>query len=302
MVRLILLFCLMLIACDEQPKKNNQMSNKIQQEIPEPHIMYGLAFNAYLPFEVYLDDFPIKKWYRNSLNTFIDINPYLLEKGKHTIKIVLLPIKGRQLISPKDMELNKLKLARFEKQYEPGLGRAKNYKDIATYTFPTLTESVPRLELEWKIDISDISFELEGWKNSENLKSLDPEQLKEEVVAYYERLREDLNKGNVDSYMALLEDFYHETDVAEYLSMSESELQKKEIRVELLQETKGKMQDLENYRLAIYGNGKLVTLERIDEKNKGEPVLRATEENGTETFYYVYLHKPNGKEGLKIIR
>ncbi|SHK08565.1 hypothetical protein [Pseudozobellia thermophila] len=305
MKHIIILLLLCTVSCRPQDKNNVQSKNNSMEKKKEiTPIMYGLAFNSYLPFEVYLDDIPVKKWYRNSLNTFIDLNPYLLGNGEHTIKVVLLPDTGQEdmLIEPKDMVMNKLKLVRFEKQTVPGMSRAKNYTELRSFDFPKLDAPVPRLEQEWDIDITDLPYELEGWRNSQDLRLMDSKELEKKVVGFYENLIELLDKGEVDTYMNMLSKFYDETDTVEYLSKKESQQEKDEIRQELINESKGYMQPLTNYSVFIYANGRLVTLERTDTKNLGEPALRTKKPNGEEVFYYTYLHLPNDSNEFEIIR
>jgi len=69
-----------------------------------------------------------------------------------------------------------------------------------------------------------------------------------------------------------------------------------------------KMQPLENYRLAIYGNGKLVCLEQksTDLRLRSRSALWAKykddDDNVIASFISLYLHIPKGKTNFEVIR
>jgi hypothetical protein len=62
------------------------------------------------------------------------------------------------------------------------------------------------------------------------------------------------------------------------------------------------MLPIENYKMVIFENNKLVRLERIDGIFKNSPPLLANYIKGKYTPYPIILHKPKGSDSFKIIR
>lgn len=58
---------------------------------------------------------------------------------------------------------------------------------------------------------------------------------------------------------------------------------------------------LEKYKMIFYGNGKVVSLVRIDDEFRGESaIIGETEDNYN--FYPIYLHRPKVGAPLEVIR
>lgn len=68
------------------------------------------------------------------------------------------------------------------------------------------------------------------------------------------------------------------------------------------------MQPLENYKMVLYGGGRLVRLEQTspNKRLRGESALWAKykdeDGNGIGNFINIYLHIPKGKTNFEIIR
>jgi len=72
--------------------------------------------------------------------------------------------------------------------------------------------------------------------------------------------------------------------------------------IEAYSEHKGIMPPIENYRLRILGNGKVVALENLG-KYKGQGVLTAEAKNSDTLFQnYIMLHIPKGSKDFEIVR
>lgn len=62
---------------------------------------------------------------------------------------------------------------------------------------------------------------------------------------------------------------------------------------------------LENYKLGIYGNGRILCLETISGQNKGYSALGyryETKEKTGVSFISLYLYRPKGSSRFQIIR
>ena len=138
-------------------------------------------------------------------------------------------------------------------------------------------------------------------QQGKDLSKLDEDELKEKVVAKFEYLRNLINNGNVDGFMEENAVGYEEFVITNYYQKKWNEFDDN-IR-ELIDDQKGFMLPLENYKMKIYGNGKLVTLERVDESYLGDSALLSVDENEN-TLYtnYISLYMPKGSNELKPIR
>ena len=67
-----------------------------------------------------------------------------------------------------------------------------------------------------------------------------------------------------------------------------------------------KIQPLENFKLNLYGNGRVVAIERIDTKYRGKSALMLKYKNEEDqkriSFFSVFLHIPKGGNKLEVIR
>ena len=79
--------------------------------------------------------------------------------------------------------------------------------------------------------------------------------------------------------------------------------EKKEKNLKKIKEfAKGNMTPIENFSLKFYQNGNILSLERIDEENKGEGVLRTLEPDGAIRIYNIKIHMPSNSNIFEIIR
>jgi hypothetical protein len=172
------------------------------QEIPiAKQFTYAVSVSAFTSYELYINDIAAEKDYDPGSQAAIEMNPYLLGNGKHTIKLRLLPTQGRNLIDPDGYELSHFELVKVIKNPN---GRGLKYdEEIMKLPLPPMPTPLPVIELEWEVEINDLPYELEGWKNSKVFKKEDSIAVKKQVVAYYEELRTILNEGNADKWMNL---------------------------------------------------------------------------------------------------
>jgi hypothetical protein len=303
---LLVLLVLVYSCTAQQKKEEKQLTNTKVQEMPDKkEIVYGISVQIDMPFELYFNDIAIAKEYSKARKIMgIDLNPYLLQNGKYNLKVKLLPIEENDtlIVRPSDVKTSFLKLVRYELQRKPNMGRAKNYTVLQELPLPQITDPVPLLEYEWEIEITELPYTLKGWSHSQDLRTIDKEVLEKEVVAYYQYLRKLLNDGDTSTYEKLKQKRYEETKIFNYTTVSDMEKTKKKSIESILKKSKGNMWPIENYKLCIYGNGRLVKLERIDGENKGWNALIRETENGTITSIGVVLYKPIGSDTFEIIR
>lgn len=308
-MRILILFAVINItlSCNTSTKEENRKEIKEMNRYTYTHkkeIMYGISIQIDMPFELYFDDIAIAKEYSKARKVMgIDINPYLLSNGKYSLKIKLFPIQEKEgfAVYPKDVETSFVKVVRYELQRQPNMGRAKNYMVLKELPLPKIEQPVTYLEQEWEVEITDLPYKLEGWSNSKDLSKMNQKELEKKVVDYYRYLRDLLNDGKGKKYFNLQKQKQQETTTFGYYSQQEMEKTKSEQIENLNKEATGNMLPIERYKMFVYGHGKLVKLERIDEYFKPWSVLiRETEEDYISTG--AMLHMRKGSDTFKVIR
>ncbi len=295
---------------NKKETKNMQATENIQIEaIPiAKQFTYAVSVSAFTSYELYINDIAAEKDYDPGSQAAIEMNPYLLGNGKHTIKLRLLPTQGRNLIDPDGYELSHFELVKVIKNPN---GRGLKYdEEIMKLPLPPMPTPLPVIELEWEVEINDLPYELEGWKNSKVFKKEDSIAVKKQVVAYYEELRTILNEGNSDEWKKQNLKKRKEFWTCVYEKNSNIKENWKAILNEVREERKGNMLPLEDYKLHFYANGRVLSLERnkteefegYDANIKGWGVLINKNKDGGVYHIGVMLHMPKGSDTFEIIR
>ncbi|MBL4746304.1 MAG: hypothetical protein JKY08_08035 [Flavobacteriaceae bacterium] len=256
-------------------------------------IEYYLVHQYSFPFEIKLNGVVIENEYENGMNGAVNMNYYILNYGKQRIEVKLIHpfIVENGLIKP--IEIAKIKSTLLISKKDTILSKKELH-------LPKITQPVPYIEYEWEFE-ADLPFELEGWKNSEDLSKWDKNELEKQVLAKFTQLRSLLQTGDGAGFVKELAFANKEYFTANYFS----EAQQQEYTANLIQtysDHKGIMPLIENYRVRIMGDGKVVTLENLG-KHRGQGVLTA-EFLEEETLFqnYVMLHKPTNSDHFEIVR
>ncbi|MBL4745728.1 MAG: hypothetical protein JKY08_05120 [Flavobacteriaceae bacterium] len=302
MKKTIIIIVLLLIGYSCKQKEKN-MSNILKTE---KEYMYGIDLMLDLSFELYIDDILVGSRFEKSRTIMVvDINEFLLESGEHKITLKLYPNSDSVDELLKDIMDYRVQLARWERQRESGLGRAKNFGILQKFS---ISKEFPiELEQNWSFNIDSLPYEIQGWKNSINLKNENKNNLQREVVAFYKKMGRFLIEGKSISFMEEKKHFYDEINTVEYYSKEEIKKDNILIKEDLLYWENTKVLPFENYKLVFYANGKLVSLIRVDEKYKNfsplilEKELEDYEENEYQSFEFL-LHRPTQNGKLQMIR
>ncbi|WP_262150190.1 hypothetical protein [Chryseobacterium foetidum] len=291
---------------------DNKMINQNKTQIEKnKQITYAIHINSLTPYELYLDDILVDYFYGDNKSKTVELNQYLLHNGLHKLKIKFLPAKNNifsknGLLSPKDINLNndtrwRIYFIKLNKDQEKPLGYSNeiDYKNNELKINPP-TEELPYWEQSWDLDIKELPYNLKGWSDSEDLSKMDREELKKEVVDFFEKQRTLLNEGKIDEYLALGKEKDKEIIMATYdsnISWYNSQERKDNIL-----RAEGHMLPLENYELVLYGNGRLATLKIATGQYKNWSALMSKEEKGRVSGWGILLHKPKNVSRLEIIR
>ncbi len=293
----------LLNSCAQETKTNSIESNvktKNQNNLTVEELKnkeYYLAFKYPVPFEILVNDVVVEKEMENGMNGANNINQFILKNGAQKVKIKIFhpyASKGGKL-KPNDFKL-----------LQAGIYISKNNSEeemtiVKSLEFPDIDTPVPYFEYEWQFE-AELPFILEGWKNSQNLKDMDESILEKEVLKKFTELRNSLDSGNSSKFLEEIkkcnQDFYK----SNYFSKKEISDYESNLS-DFYSSQSGNMLPIEGYKLRILGDGKAVTLERIDNKYMGECVLIA-EDPKEKLLYqnYVILHKPQNSDNFEIIR
>ncbi|WP_237276921.1 hypothetical protein [Tenacibaculum ovolyticum] len=278
--------------------------------------IYYLDF--YIPGELmadfYINDIKIRSL--SSGNGYEELNPYILNSGVNLISIKMYSPNQEYLIKPEYINIDKESLS-------PGIRTRiytsnennENIQMINDFNFPVLELELPIYEASWTFE-AEVPYKLEGWRNAQDLTKIDKEKLEKKVVAKFKEYREMLNSGDVDSFLQERDQSDSEAYFSKYFSKKTEDLWRQNIPI-FLKKQKGIMLPLENYKMKFYGDGRLVTLERIDNKEIiisntstnlfGKSALLADnkkpDDDGIQIFYdYVLLMMEEGSDKLKMVR
>lgn len=265
-------------------------------------------------FELLVNDFPV---YRDATLTSLQsaehkvlINSAILKSGVQTWELRILPVTTgatREISVSEDVRF-KLSYAKMRPRFD---GRQVMLGEPEVLlTTPTVVENGAEVYARaGKSGIiykgtfeADVPYELKGWSKSVDLNTLNKTDLMNKLVEQYENFGKLLHKGQVDKIAELIHT--RSAEAAQYLFYSKC---MNKNAVQEVWESYGLSNPHvirpTNYKMVIFGDGKLVALERADIPY--EPVLSVESTvDGKEyvTKYRLFFHIPEGGERLEIIR
>ncbi|SHL82512.1 hypothetical protein [Flavobacterium chilense] len=309
---LILLTSLLLTQCHSQDKKTTP-ELKAYTYKNDKRTVYGLDVTIPGPYEAYMNDVLIERENETGMhNTLISINQAILKSGTYSFRIIVYPepedaAKGG--IDPKTLFFLKVGLSKYDKIPVGEGAMPDTYEYIKSYPIEKIDKRVPYYEVKGEFTV-ELPYEMEGWSKGQDLRKMDKQILQQKVVAYYQKLWDILNDGDGEKWGALTQQRRQETIIFNY---SDEKYVNNIFSEEAasIKERKNRMAPLEDYTMKIYGNGKLVTLERIHHTKEmngktidayGEsPLIRNGKTKGV-AFYSVKLYLPKESDELVIIR
>ncbi len=290
MRKFIYLFIYLFIinSCKEE-KKISKMENSN---------LYGVNYEFLVPSKIMINDMILDVDMQKGIFGPEFINQYIIKNGIQKVHVKLVhPFveRGGEIPPKKLQKLDddlRIDLVDIKKDYQTTL--------VKKLDFPEIQQPIPFIEYEWEFE-AELPFELEGWKNSQDLTIWDENELEKEVVAKFNLLRNILNSGNGGEFVKELEFANKEYFISEYFD----ENQKNEYRSNLIEQygyLKGLIPPIENYSMRIMGDGKVVALETLG-KYIGQGILTTeNKEEGSVYQIYVMLHIPKGKKEFEIVR
>ncbi|TWP30752.1 hypothetical protein ETU08_03950 [Apibacter muscae] len=304
-------------ACAQNNKSVKELEKRllaVKDSLPtypvEKQITYIAHLNSKTPYELYLDDILIDWEREDNFSKSVELNPYLLGNGTHKLKIRFFPPENSEdgLIKPKDIVYDQdvkwnLYFIKLQKDPNDPLGYAGSidYRNSELPIVAPPTE-VPVWEQEFEVEVKDLPYQLKGWSEGEDLSKLDPKELEKEVVAYYNQLRNLLNKGEITKYMQLNKTKHYEVSVSIYDTPQQYEKDYYD-NVDLLsQECIGNMLPITNYTVKLYAKGKIAALEIPEGKYRHWSVLFSDSKKYGQSEWGIKVYRPQGSKEFVIIR
>ncbi len=249
---------------------------------------YYIHYDISLPFNVYVNGIKVDGGEGTaSVSDYVTINPFL-KTGKNTITLNVFT-KGNEKLPPEIMKQIGITL------YKSKLPKNDNITLINKFIFSEELEPLPFKIETWEFTAESVFPELnKKIDNSINVSNLDKKELLQEVLGFYNELKQIINRGDSTKYLDLFDDsnlrkmnsmYYNDTQRKEYL-------QKIKERISL---SKGFMKPIENFKLRIHPNNKIISLESLE---LGTP-LYSEDDLGNIKTYGLMLYKNKDGE-LKI--
>ncbi|ADV50967.1 hypothetical protein Celal_3712 [Cellulophaga algicola DSM 14237] len=264
-----------------QPKKMKTDNSLIAKEfksykfIDDSRPGYYLQINNQnCHYEIKTNDLSTARFFDaySSYSVRVPLNLNILKSGEQSLSIKVLPLQGNTLSEKADLQLRLM-------MYPDMTDKENDYGGGITlwdWEMPAIEEALPLFEFDtvfeakvpYKLNILD--------KYALDLSKMDKDILLEEVIALFATKIKDIenHKHDKDDWLNILQ----RAGIQIYMTQ---EMLSKSAEEPISQKPNEILQPLENYRLQLYGNGKIATLlNTIDndsaiwwaDKDTGEPI------------------------------
>jgi len=290
---------------------------KAVKHYPKEPYYYLFVNHQACYFEILVNDLPVYKYFKDGqIVTPIDIYFAINKSGKQKITYKLYPQTEREEGEGFKtlLDWTSIKIEVFQRNKADTTDNAfASEKEVLKHTNLTKPDQKTFIaagkdyyEYSFTFDAT-VPYQNEGWENSEDLSKMDQKKLLEKTENAYKKAWNLQSEEKIEEFFSLLGNKEKETCQSEYSNKSDM-LEVVETYLRPTTAKSYKMQPLENYRLAIYGNGKLVCLEQksTDLRLRSRSALWAKykddEDNVIASFISLYLHIPKGKTNFEVIR
>lgn len=250
--------------------------------------------------EIYVNDMPVFKDYdlAEGYNVGQDINFVILKSGMQNIKYKIFSKNQKEIFT-------KIRVYTID-------NRDKIKKSDSIFTHEkTINMAGSGVYEEEFTFTANVPYENKGWSDGQDLRKLDKKELEKAVVKFYETVWKIYKERDKESFYPLIKDRDIETNSSYYENKEGLEEAVAEYNEDF--EIKDfELQPLEDYKLVLYGGGKIACLEHtsMDKRIRGKLALWAKfrydgEKSVRTVTPNLYLYLPQGKnieDGLQIIR
>lgn len=278
------------------------MTNTTKNFAYEP--IYRLKVSSSLSYIVKINGLTVGTKNQNAGNDrWFIVNNTLPKSGDQHIEIILLP----QINASGTAHMTKITDEDFfELEIENTSwenGGMKDPKIVYSYKLPDEIAANKNIYIHNAVFNAEVPYQLEDWREGKDLNKIDSVELKNKVLDYYNQLKNYYENQQGEKFLKEIEKGIYNLAQGAYMKPDEfTKLIKEE--VSFINEEPTPLENIENYKLEISGNGRIVSLKRIDGYNTGEGVLRRVFTDNGQKFVYVddiSFYIPKGKESLEVI-
>ena len=282
-----------------------EIAKQVKHYPSEPqYVMH--YFNGVCNFEIYINDFKVVKSFNNeSFKTSERINPFLLSKNNQ-LKIILYPrdsVNKLNLQAGLDLKVNSYENTdRFSIE--------KQQSNLFIYQTPEDENGFFKyagkeyFEQTVAFTLPDVPYEIEGWKDSQDLRNFDKKLLEQKVLQAYQMIQKSFKERDLDKIAQFSYNKMKDQAIAQYFDEEEVQEGWEEL-ISIAGADNLEFFPLENYELVFYGEGRLVGLKskKKDKGFRGASALlckfkREGKWVGAELDYL--LHIPKGETEFKV--
>lgn len=274
----------------------DEIAKQVKHYDKEP--TYWLKTDAIGGYELYVNDIPVFNMSDNNLSYAgaIEINSAILKSGKQKVKLKVFSKRKSENINVNIFESNS------HKDY---------MKAIKTKEYITKVSSEKDCYVIEFIFDATVPYNNKGWSDGQDLTKFGQQELEVAVIAFYKKMWDRYNNRNEeDEIYNLIWKKEAEIAISNYFTKEDIKGFINVYTVPYIGDYY-KMQPLRDYKMEVYGDGKVVSLKQTGENmsRRGESALWLKLEGGhnTSQFFFIpiYLYLPQGKtlkDGLQIIR
>ncbi|MDO6855325.1 hypothetical protein Q4599_17215 [Cellulophaga lytica] len=301
---------------------NQIMKNKVELYNEQP--MYLLRINQeYCTYEVLVNDFPVKEYYRSGkLATAIKINRAILKSGPQKVTIRMYPYGDllQQEFGEDQPYMSTLKkgsamlveVIKVPDWKNYNISKEESIKVVKTEGYDNqefVGAGLPFYEFSFTFN-AEVPFEFEGWTNGIDLRKVDSTLLKQKIISYFKGYQKIYEEENINKYFKINFDKTARNLTSNYYAHKAHSGDQvfEEIKEQFLNSLLKKNKDflpLKDYELSFFGEGKVVTLKqsssfKVDKRFRGKSALHFLYQNEDEEFRrmispYIYLYLPKDK-------
>jgi hypothetical protein len=254
------------------------------------------------------DEYVDKIWTDLSTGgTVCPINTEILYSGKQKVSVKLLPVPGETMI--RGIEPFTLRIGHKDFAEQPEDGEARTWHwvlEMPKIEIPE--EGIPSFEYEAEFE-AQVPYRITGWLDCIDLRQIP--DIEARVVTEFKRIRQLLLDEKYEEYKMLRHCKFMEIAKAFYFSSEEYQKDWEDDLREFKAASKEEWQEIEDYELVFYANGRLVTLESKKYDGYESALLRMVIEDSPydqeyddihAKFYYLHLGIRRGTNEFILLR
>ncbi|WP_347217732.1 hypothetical protein [Chryseobacterium sp.] len=285
----LLLLAIGTLGCSNTSNNTKEIKMGVKTETNQ--LMYELAIDARgCYFEVYINDVPVYFHYNVGATAFrLPVNSFIPKSGEQRISLKMFSVvEGKPFPSGAEVSL---KIDEYPK------GEARERKTKFSYKTPSLESKNSGNFADEKSFVANVPYELTDWSQGIDLSKEDHTVIMKELEKKYMEYTDAFKSADLSKYKELTKLRQDNIFTSMYYSKEQRE-QTESVYVSGIQNNKVRFFPLENYKVAFYGNGRLVGLQK-----KGDaPGVFIDNEDEKEAFMeYILFYRKNKNAPLEIV-